>query len=446
MCYFKYIKMKLKNLKNKKILILGLGIEGMDNLKFLTKTFPNEIIALGDRLEFDDLNPKAKRTIKKIKKLRLHLGESYLGFLKYYDVIIKSPGISPATLKPFLTKKQTITSQTEIFFNNCPGKIIGITGTKGKSTTTSLIYTILKENGIKAYLGGNIGKPVLSFLESSRPDNVYVCELSSHQLFNLKKSPYIAVFLNIYKEHLDYYDGFEQYLSAKTNILRYQKKSDYLIFNSKNKLVNKEAKKSRAKKIPIDSVKIKKLETLLKGDFNVFNIKAAIAVARLFDIQDKDILKSIKKFKSLEHRLEYIGIYKRIKFYNDALSTVPEATIAALDALGNNVETIFLGGLDRGIDFKGLAKRILKSKIKTLILFPDTGSNIFKEIITLDSKKKYKAVMVLNMKDGVELAFKNTRKGKICLLSTASPSFTLFKDYKEKGNLFKKYVKFYGRR
>lgn len=438
--------MKLKNLKNKKILILGLGVEGMDNLKFLTKIFPNQIIALGDRLKFDDLNPKAKRIIKKIKKLRLHLGESYLGFLKYYDVIIKSPGISPATLKPFLTKKQIITSQTEIFFNNCPGKIIGITGTKGKSTTTFLIYTILKENGIKAYLGGNIGKPVLSFLESSRPNNVYVCELSSHQLLNLKKSPHIAVFLNIYKEHLDYYDGFEQYLSAKTNILRYQKKSDYLIFNSKSKLVNKEAKKSRAKKIPIDSVKIKKIETLLEGDFNVFNIKAAIAVARLFDIQDKDILKSIKKFKPLEHRLEYIGIYKGVKFYNDALSTVPEATIAALDALGNNVETIFLGGLDRGIDFKGLAKRILKSKIKTLILFPDTGSDIFKEIIALDSKKKYKAIMVLNMKDGVEIAFNKTRKGKICLLSTASPSFSLFKDYKEKGNLFKKYVKLYGRR
>ncbi len=438
--------MKLKNLKNKKILILGLGVEGMDNLKFLTKIFPNQIIALGDRLKFDDLNPKAKRIIKKIKKLRLHLGESYLGFLKYYDVIIKSPGISPATLKPFLTKKQIITSQTEIFFNNCPGKIIGITGTKGKSTTTFLIYTILKENGIKAYLGGNIGKPVLSFLESSRPNNVYVCELSSHQLLNLKKSPHIAVFLNIYKEHLDYYDGFEQYLSAKTNILRYQKKSDYLIFNSKSKLVNKEAKKSRAKRIPIDSVKIKKIKTLLEGNFNIFNIKAAIAVARLFDIQDKDILKSIKKFKPLEHRLEYIGIYKGVKFYNDALSTVPEATIAALDALGNNVETIFLGGLDRGIDFKGLAKRILKSKIKTLILFPDTGSDIFKEIIALDSKKKYKAIMVLNMKDGVEIAFNKTRKGKICLLSTASPSFSLFKDYKEKGNLFKKYVKLYGRR
>lgn len=438
--------MRLRDLKNKKILILGLGIEGMANLKFLRKTFPNKIIAVGDRLEFDDLNPKVKRIIKKIKKIKLHLGESYLGFLKNYDVIVKSPGISPAILKPFLIKKQTITSQTEIFFNNCPGKIIGVTGTKGKSTTASLIYEILKENNVKVYLGGNIGKPVLSFLSSSKPENVYVCELSSHQLLNLKKSPHIAVFLNIYKEHLDYYDGFEQYLSAKTNILRYQKRSDYLIFNSKNKLVNKESKKSKAKKISIDSVKIKKINTLLKGDFNVLNIKAAIAVARLFDIEDKNILKVIKKFKPLEHRLEYIGTYKGIKFYNDALSTVPEATIAALDALGNSVETIFLGGLDRGIDFKGLAKRILKSKIKTLILFPDTGSDIFKEIVNLDSKKKYRTIMVLNMKDGVELAFKNTSKGKICLLSTASPSFSLFKDYKEKGALFKKYVKLYGKR
>jgi len=438
--------MKLDKLKNKKILILGLGIEGMDTLEFLIKTFPQKIIALGDKLEFNNLNPKAQKIIKKIKKLRLHLGEGYLGFLKDYDVIIKSPGISHSILKPFLTKKQIITSQTEIFFNNCPGKIIGITGTKGKSTTASLIYTILKENGIKAHLGGNIGKPVLSFLESAKPNNLYVCELSSHQLFNLKKSPHIAVFLNIYKEHLDYYDNFNQYLSAKSNILRYQKKDDYLIFNSKNKLVNKEAKKSKAKKIPIDSVRVKGLDTLLKGDFNVFNIRAAIAAARLFNIQDKDILKSIKKFKPLKHRLEYIGTYKGIKFYDDALSTIPEATIAALDALGNSVETIFLGGLDRGINFKVLAKRILKSKIKALILFPDTGGKIYKEIVGLDKDSKLRAIMVLNMKDGVKLAFEHTKKGKICLLSTASPSFSLFKDYKEKGNLFKKYVKFYGKR
>jgi UDP-N-acetylmuramoylalanine--D-glutamate ligase len=438
--------MKLKDLKKNKILILGLGVEGMDTLEFLRELFPKKSIGIGDRLKPKNLNLNTQKIITKDKNLNLYLGEDYLKALKDYDIIIKSPGIQPKILKPFLKKSQAITSQTEIFFNNCPGKIVGITGTKGKSTTTSLIYTILKENGIKAYLGGNIGKPMLSLLSSAKPENVYVCELSSHQLLNLKKSPHIAVFLNIYQEHLDYYKDFKEYLSAKSNIACYQKKTDYLVFNSRSKLINKIAKKSKAKKIPISTIKIKKFDTLLKGDFNVFNIKAAIAVAKLFDIQDKDILKSIKKFKPLKHRLEYIGTYKGIKFYNDALSTIPEATIAALDVLRNKVETIFLGGLDRGVDFKGLAKRILKSKIKTLILFPTTGSNIFKEIIALDSKKKYRAVMVLNMKDGVELAFKNTTKGKICLLSTASPSFTLFKDYKEKGDLFKKYVKFYGRR
>ena len=438
--------MKLKDLKAKKILVLGLGIEGIDTLKFLRKFFSKKVLGIGDRLELKNLNSKAQNIIKKDKNLNFHLGEDYLKALKNYDIVIKSPGIQPRTLKSFLKKGQRITSQTEIFFNNCPGKIIGVTGTKGKSTTTSLIYKILKENGIKAYLTGNIEKPALSLLDSAKPESVYVYELSSHQLLNLKKSPHIAVFLNIYPEHLDYYKDFKEYLLAKSNITRYQKKTDYLVFHSKNKLVNEVVKKSKAKKIPISSVKIKKLDTLLKGNFNIQNIKAAIAVARLFKIKDKNILKSIKNFKPLPYRLEDIGIYKGIKFYNDALSTVPEATIAALDTLGDKVETIFLGGFDRGIDFKNLAKRILKSKIKTLILFQTTGDKIFRQIIALDNKKKYKAISVQNMKDGVEQAFKYTKKEKICLLSTASPSFSLFKDYKEKGDLFKKYVKLYGQR
>jgi UDP-N-acetylmuramoylalanine--D-glutamate ligase len=438
--------MKLKDLKNKKILVLGLGIEGVDTLKFLRKFFSKKALGVGDRLELKNLNFKVRNVIKKDKNLNLHLGEDYLEALRNYEIIIKSPGIQPRTLKPFLKKGQRVTSQTEIFFDNCPGKIIGVTGTKGKSTTTSLIYTILKENGIKPYLTGNIGKPTLSLLLTAKPENVYVYELSSHQLLNLKKSPHIAVFLNIYPEHLDYYKDFKEYLLAKSNITRYQKKIDYLVFNSKNKFVSEVAKKSKAKKILISSIKVKKFDTLLKGNFNIQNIKAAVAVARLFKIKDKNILKSIKNFKPLPYRLEDIGTYEGIKFYNDALSTVPEATIAALDALGDKVETIFLGGFDRGIDFKNLAKRILKSKIKTLILFPTTGDKIFRQVIALDDKKKYKAILVQNMKDGVEQAFKYTKKGKICLLSTASPSFGLFKDYKEKGNLFKKYVKLYGKR
>ncbi len=438
--------MKLDELKNKKILILGFGIEGIDTLKFLRKFLSKKALGIGDRLELKNLNSQVRNIIKKDKNLNLHLGEDYLKALKNYEVIIKSPGIQPRLLKSFLKKGQKITSQTEIFFDNCPGKIIGVTGTKGKSTTASLIYTILKENGINSYLTGNIGKPVLSLLLTAKPANVYVHELSSHQLLNLKKSPHIAVFLNIYSEHLDYYKDFKEYLLAKSNITRHQKKTDYLVFNSKNKFVSEIAKKSKAKKIPISSVKIKKFDTLLKGDFNIQNIKAAVAVARLFKIKDKNILKSIKNFKPLPYRLEDIGTYKGIKFYNDALSTVPEATMAALDTLGDKVETIFLGGFDRGIDFKNLAKRILKSKIKTLILFQTTGDKIFRQIIALDNKKKYKAIMVQNMKDGVEQAFKYTKKGKICLLSTASPSFGLFKDYREKGDLFKKYVKLYGKR
>ena len=218
-----------------------------------------------------------------------------------------------------------------------------------------------------------------------------------------------------------------------------------MIFNSENKIVNKIAKESKAKKLPLKSVKVKKIESALRGDFNLQKLKAVILVGRIFNLKDKKILKAIKEFRPLPHRLEYVGTFKGIKFYNDALSTIPETTIAALDTLGNNVQTIFLGGFDRGISFTNLARRLLKSKIKNLILFPTTGEKIWEEALRLSKKNSYKAFLVNNMRDGVKMAYKLTQKGKTCLLSTASPSFTLFKDYKEKGNLFKKYVKRYGK-
>lgn len=437
--------MQLENLKNKSLLILGFGKEGISSLNFFRRIFPKKVIGIGDRKDIKSLKPKIKDLLKKDKRLKLHFGKDYLKTLKSYDLIVKSPGIFPKVINPFLRKKQMVTSQTEIFFNNCPGKIIGVTGTKGKSTTSSLIYKVLKDNGLKVNLIGNIGKPALSFLLSAKKNNIYVFELSSHQLLDLKKSPQIAVLLNIYPEHLDYYKNFKDYIKAKTNIAKYQSKKDFLIFNSENKTVNKIAKKSKAKKLPLKSVKIKKIESALKGDFNLQKLKAVILAGRIFNLEDKEILKAIKKFKPLPHRLEYVGTFKGIKFYNDALSTIPETTIAALDALGNDVQTIFLGGFDRGISFTNLAKRLLQSKIKTLILFHTTGEKIWREILRQDQNKRHKAILVSDMKDGVKMAYKFTQKGKICLLSTASPSFTLFKDYKEKGNLFKKYVKRYGK-
>ena len=409
-----------------RILILGFGREGQDTFLFLRKLFPKKILGIAD------IKYKIRDTRYEIQNVKWHIGRDYLKALKDYDIVIKSPGI-PFKILPKSALKKIVT-QTDIFFNNCPGKIVGITGTKGKSTTASLIYKILKQGRVKAHLVGNIGKPVLNLLFSATPKDVYVYELSSHQLYNLKKSPHIAVFLNIYPEHLDYYRNFKEYTAAKSNITRYQKKDDYLVYNSEDKIASEIAKKSKAKKNPI------------KGKYYALNRAAARAVGKIFKISTKVIAKAIKAFKPLPHRLELVGTFKGITFYNDALSTIPETTILAMEALGKRVQTIFLGGFDRKINFKKLAKSVLKNKnIKNIILFPTTGEKIWKEIVKSArgraSIQLPRHFFVDNMPDAVKLAYQHTQKGKICLLSCASTSFSIFRDYKEKGNLFKKYVK-----
>jgi len=433
----------LNDLKNKKVLILGLGKEGKSSFNFLRKLFPKKVIGIADQ------NPKVLShyfcsgiNLKKDKKVKLHLGKNYLKALKNYDLIIKSAGIPihlPEIEKAFRDNK--ITSQTKIFFEHCPGMIIGVTGTKGKSTTASLIYHILKacpERSRRAHLVGNIGKPVLNLLFSATPKDIYVYELSSHQLYNLKRSPQIAVLLNVYPEHLDYYRSFKEYISAKANITRYQTKKDYLIFNSGDKIVREIAKKSKARKISF------------QGKNYTQDLEAAKKVAKIFKILEKTIRKAMKEFKPLPHRLELVGTFKGITFYNDALSTIPETTIAAMEKLGNRVETIMLGGFERNLNFKNLAKEILKSKIKNIILFPTTGKRIWGSIQRALRQKHMAShiepFFVDNMKQAVKTAYENTGREKICLLSTASPSFSIFRDYKEKGGLFKKYVKQYGRK
>lgn len=394
----------LEEFRDKKILILGFGREGQDTLKFLKKLFPKKKIGIADQ-KFD---------------------KNYLKKVKDYDVIIKTPGIPFKVLRPTLAGRK-ITTQTDIFFENCPGMIIGITGTKGKSTTSYWIYQVLKKSGLKAHLVGNIGKPVLTSLLKAKKNDIFVYELSSHQLFNLKQSPHIAVLLNIYPEHLDYYKSFKEYASAKANITKYQTKNDYFIYNSKDPLVVKIAGESKAKKIPI------------QGKYYGLDRTATEAVAKIFKKPMP------KKLDFLPHRLEYVGKFKGTEFYNDSLSTVTEPAIEALDFLGNNVQTMILGGYDRGMSFKKLAKRLSESQVKTFILFPTTGKRIWQELKKLSSfNGELSFFFTDDMKKAVKLAYRYTEKGKICLMSPASPSFGIFKDYAERGEAFKKFVKKYG--
>lgn len=409
--------MKLSELKNKRILILGFGREGRDTYAFLKKEGLGSVIGIADKRE----------NIEK-EDATMHLGSSYMKAITEYDIIIRSPGIPLNNIQEYLTEKQTLISQTEIFFSNMKGSIIGITGTKGKSTTASLIYEVLKKEGMQVHLIGNIGKPVLEFLDNNSTDDVFVYELSSFQLAALNTSPHIAVVLNLYEEHLDWHGNLEEYIKAKTNITRFQRADDYLVFNKEDDKVKAIADGSKAQKIGFKENRGKNMAA---------SKEPVLLVAKLFGIPQKTAEKTIQEFKGLEHRLQKVGTYNGITFYNDSLATIPEATIAALDILGKDVQTLIAGGLDRGISYEKLGKRIQNSEIKTLILFPETGKKILQAI----NNPAFKHIFVDTMQEALNAAFVETENGKICLLSPASSSFNLFKDYEDRGNQFIKYAK-----
>lgn len=436
--------MKILDLLSKKrVLILGFGKEGKDVFLFLRKLFPKKEIGIADE------NEAVKQ---KLKKVKWHLGKNYLESLDNYDLIIKSPGIKihfPEVEKAI--KEGKIITPTQILFELARDRIIGITGTKGKSTTTKLIYHILKKASFDVKIIGNIGKPYLMEVLSSKESTLFVTELSSHQLFGLKKSPHIAVFLNFFPEHLDYYKDLREYFLAKANITLWQEASDFFVFNKENKFIRELAKKTKAKKIPFS-----RSDNLLKkysiehfpfpGDFYLLNLNAAIKVAEIFSIKKGKVKEAIESFKTLPHRLEFVGKFKGIYFYNDSLSTIPQTAILALKAFKGKVATLIAGGFDRGLDFKDLAKEILKQRVKNLILFPTTGEKIFTQVKNQKWGEKPSIFFVTSMKEAVKIAFKRTPKNKICLLSPASPSFGIFRNYQERGSLFKKFVKYYGKR
>ena len=420
--------MTIDQLRNKKILILGFSREGRDTFLFLRTHFPKKVIGIADQKDSIPHLPK--------KGVRIYLGKNYLRALKKYEVIVKSPGIAPHTIAPFLRKSHVVTSQTAMFFKLAEGTIIGATGTKGKSTTASLIAKVLQSGKMQVKLIGNVGTPVLQYLNKQSPEDVFVYELSSFQLEHVTKSPHIAVLLNLYPEHLDHHKSFAAYAKAKANITKYQSKTDFLLYNAKDAKVAAIAKKSKAQRLPFAAKP--RGSQVLKF---VAPTEPAFLIGKLFGISQKKIQKTIQSFQPLPHRLERVGTFKQITFVNDSLATIPESTIAALDVLGKKAETLIAGGFDRGIDYKKLGKKIEKSNLKTLILFPSTGTKILESI-----RKPPPHHFAKTMREAVQLCYKYTSKGKVCLLSPAASSFTMFQDYQNRGNQFKKFARYYGKK
>ncbi|OGD09861.1 hypothetical protein A2397_04760 [Candidatus Amesbacteria bacterium RIFOXYB1_FULL_44_23] len=396
-----------------KILILGFAREGQSTERFLKQRFPHLKIDTSDQKDNPD----------------------YLKHLQEYKLVIKTPGISPHKPEIVAAKKNGVifSSHTQLFFEVCPSKnIIGITGTKGKSTTTSIIYEVLKANHKPAVLVGNIGKPALDFLSDISPNTWVVMELSSYQLMDMSASPHIAVLQNIYPDHLDYHSDFAEYKNAKLNITKYQTANDYLITQLD---VPTKAKKTIFSISDFDP----QVKTKLIGDHNKLNIIPILKISDILKLSKTLTYQAIENFQPLETRLELVATKNGIGFYADTLATIPQATIAAIDGLSSEVETLIAGGHDRKQNYSDLAKKILNSNIKNLILFPATGSRIWEEVSKLEPRS-INHFAVTNMSDAVKIALHQTTSGKICLLSPAAPSFTLFKDYHDEYEQYKKFI------
>jgi len=376
-------RFKLLGIKN--VCLLGYDKEGRATEKYLRAKYPQLAIGILDQ-------KRDKDYLKKQDK---------------YDLAIKTPGMPKRLVAiPY-------TTATNLFFDNNKNFTIGVTGSKGKSTTSSLIYHILKTAGKKVEFFGNIGKPMIeALLAPPETETILVLELSSYMLDDVRHSPNIAVLLNLFPEHMDYHGGVKAYYEAKKNIFAFQKLGD------------------RAVKFPLhEKLPLKSAEIPLLGKHNRQNVEFAARVCRFLGVSDAMIAKGVKSFVPLRHRLENIGTFKGIAFYDDAISTTPESTVMALNAL-KKVDTIFLGGEDRGYDFKKLEKALRAKKVKNIVLFPDTGKRI------LSSRQGFNILETRSMKQAVKFAYAHTKPGRICLLSTASPSYSLWKNFEEKGDAF----------
>lgn len=341
------------------------------------------------------------------------------------DTVYKSPGIPTAKLRleSPLTKISTL---MDLALHAVRDRAVGVTGTKGKSTTASLIFHVLHETGRDVTLFGNIGIADLRLIEGDIPERSYVFELSSYQCEHLSASPHVAVLTNLYPEHLNHHGSFERYRDAKLNIVRFQRSGDAFV----DGVGITERFRGRHIEPDFDLP----FETKLLGAHNQRNCALALAALREFGVPERDIRAHIATFEPLSYRLERVGEFRGISFYDDSLATIPEATLASIEALPR-VDTIILGGEDRGIPFDAFARALSQTRVSTFIVFPETGRKMVKEVTDRN------VIPVSSMREAVEAAYASTPEGGTVLLSNASPSFNLFKDYRDKSAQYRENIR-----
>lgn len=437
----------IKNLtENKSVCILGFGREGRATYDILAKYCAHSDIVIADLNDID----RAANGIP--EDVRLICGENYQKDLDASDIVFKSPGIvlerQPEELKC------TITSETQVFFEVYREQIIGITGTKGKSTVTSLIYHILKESGRECILAGNIGIPVFNIVEKMTEDTLVCCELSCHQLEYMTVSPSAAVFLNLYEEHLDHYGTMERYYNAKKNIYLYQDEEDCLLINSEispkddDGLVFSISDKDPDSDIYISGGKVElkfsgetytiptdKIKLL--GVHNHFNIAAAYFMTAPF-VSQEEFEKALCTFDPLAHRLEFVGVFKDIRWYDDSISTACATAVEAVKSVPD-AGTILIGGMDRGIDYSSLVEFLGGVEIN-VICMETSGKRVY-DMMTAAGIEQQRVHYVPHLEDAVELAARITPPGKSCVMSPAAASYGIFKNFEERGDAFKNLVK-----
>lgn len=449
-------------LKNKKVAIIGLGVSNMPLLDYMYDKKANVTIFVED-----DENKIDKNILSTVNKYKCgtSFGKDALSKLKDFDIIFRSPSCLP-TRKELMEEKQRgaiVTTEIEMLMKLAPCKIIGITGSDGKTTTTSLVYSILKKAGYNTYLGGNIGIPIFTKLDEITPEDIIVLELSSFQLMGMEQSPNIGVITNITPNHLNIHKDYQEYIDAKKNIFKYQKENDIVVLNYDNEITRKCIREANSKVVLfsgkeklengfiVDNNTIKQCEdgvrkhildtseVLLRGEHNYENIATALAVTK--SLVDIDIaIQAVKEFKAVEHRLEFVKEINGSKWYNDSVSSSPTRTIAGLNSFNEDI-VLIAGGYDKNLDYTPIAKPIL-AKVKTLILLGQTSGKIF-EAVKREEEKEGKNIdihMCETLEETVNLAKKLSKPGEVVLFSPASASFDLFKNFADRGEKFKKLV------